>query len=214
MSSEVELQKRKTELEIAKLEKELNAPQGVWWVRPVYLSILAPLIVGGLTFVWSWWVGVYDAERRIASAEAVIAETEVAKIRSELELFEELRLLRVQHSDLVRGLNEELCGARTELTGYGVPWELPSWSMEMFDLAEAELNGRYDLLIAIVGRIEELEINNTEAAELKVLLQERMQSLAEDGAAFAAEIKEGKEDFGAQIDAFQSVYQALGTFCF
>ena len=86
--------------------------------------------------------------------------------------------------------------------------------MEMFDRAEAELNGRYDLLIAIVGRIEELETNNAEAAELKILLQERLQSLAEDGAAFAAEIKEGKEDFRAQIDAFQSVYQALGTICF
>lgn len=213
MSSEVELQKRKIELEIAKLEKELNAPQNVWWVRPVYLSIIAPLIVGGLTFVWSWWVGVYDAERRIAAAEAVIAETEVAKIRNELETLEALQRLQVRHQQRVRELNEELCGVRTALEGYGVPWRFPSWSMEMFDIAAAELNGRYDLMLALVGRIEELEANNSEAAELKVLLGERLQSIAEDGAAFAAEIKRGREDFGAQIDAFQSVYQALGTSC-
>lgn len=70
----------KLELEIEDIRTRLDEKRSNWWVRPVYLSIMAPILVGLATFFYNYSTGVYESERRIKEAELKIKDAQVEEI--------------------------------------------------------------------------------------------------------------------------------------
>ena|SRR6266487_10712 len=53
----------KEDLELRKLELEIRDLERHWWERPVYLSILIPIVLATLTFFAGMMSGYFDRER-------------------------------------------------------------------------------------------------------------------------------------------------------
>ena len=79
-ASQEELNKTKTLLEIAKLKRDIEQSNSNWWARPVYLSIITPLIVGAITVAFNYFNGVYDVEYRLKRAELSLVNRKVEEV--------------------------------------------------------------------------------------------------------------------------------------
>lgn len=212
------LERRRLQLEIKQLEKNLKAEKSQWWIRPVYLSILAPLAVGVITFLWNWNSGVYDAERRIAVAEAAIAELDLDSREQELQRQSELLELRqsiyADQRDAFNAINERICSAQSALDELERPWRLTDWTLGVLDIAEYEIQG----LASRVGMIREIlensEFDDDELQRIVPIMSEFIETANDEGREFSQTLAMGRAELATQIEIFESVYQELSAYCF